>query len=115
MVFNEEIVIKGCEKWKFTTRGYFVRHKMMFNELRYHLRRMWAKYGLKDIIVDSNGISLFKFKSEEEMQNVIEQSPWMVNNVPLFVQKWNPEVGMRKTEPDKIQLWVKMVNIPMEA
>ena len=39
----------------------------------------------------------------------------MVNNRPLFVQKWNPEIGLLKVEPTKMPLWIKMVNIPMEA
>lgn len=115
VIFDEEIVIKGSEKWKLSACGYFVGHKMLANELRYHLRRMWAKYGLRDIIVNSSGMHIFKFKDEQGMKDVIEQSPWMVNSVPLFVQNWNADVGMKKTEPRKMPLWVKMVNVPMEA
>ena len=115
VIFDEEIVIKGSEKWKLSACGYFVGHKMLANELRYHLRRMWAKYGLRDVIVNSSGMHMFKFKDEQGMKAVIEQSPWMVNNVPLFVQNWNADVGMKKTEPSKMPLWVKMVNVPMEA
>ncbi|GKB58359.1 putative reverse transcriptase domain-containing protein [Tanacetum coccineum] len=48
----------------------------------------------------------FKFGYEEGMNNVVELSPWMVNGKPLMVQKWNPDIGMEKTEHDKIPLWV---------
>ncbi|GKD86469.1 hypothetical protein Tco_1357623 [Tanacetum coccineum] len=33
VVFDDEIVMKGCEKWKLTACGYFVWHKMGFYEL----------------------------------------------------------------------------------
>ncbi|GKC01404.1 RNA-directed DNA polymerase, eukaryota, reverse transcriptase zinc-binding domain protein [Tanacetum coccineum] len=41
--------------------------------------------------------------------------PWMVNGKPFIVQKWNPDVSLDKPEPDKLPLWVKMFNVPLEA
>ncbi|PWA35942.1 hypothetical protein CTI12_AA604430 [Artemisia annua] len=67
------------------------------------------------VIVNASGVNLFKFQNEIGMNNVLNQGPWMVNNRPLFVQKWNPEIVLMKVEPTKLPLWIKMVNIPMEA
>ncbi|GKE84384.1 RNA-directed DNA polymerase, eukaryota, reverse transcriptase zinc-binding domain protein, partial [Tanacetum coccineum] len=39
----------------------------------------------------------------------------MVNGRPLIVQKWSLDVCLDKPEPDKIPLWVKMFDIPLEA
>ncbi|GJX81716.1 RNA-directed DNA polymerase, eukaryota, reverse transcriptase zinc-binding domain protein [Tanacetum coccineum] len=88
---------------------------MGFYELRYHLRRMWAKYGLRDVIVNANGTIMFKFRDEIGMKKVIDQSPWMVKNVPVFAQQWNLEIGMKVTEPEKLPIRVKLMNLPMEA
>ncbi|GJY73860.1 RNA-directed DNA polymerase, eukaryota, reverse transcriptase zinc-binding domain protein [Tanacetum coccineum] len=115
VVFDDEIMMKGCEKWKLTACSYFIRHEMGFYELRYHLRRMWAKYGLRDVIVNANGTIMFKFRDEIGMKKVIDQSPWMVKNVPLFMQQWNPKIGMKVTEPEKLPIRVKLMNLPMEA
>ncbi|GKC14370.1 RNA-directed DNA polymerase, eukaryota, reverse transcriptase zinc-binding domain protein [Tanacetum coccineum] len=41
--------------------------------------------------------------------------PWMVNSKLLMVQKWDPSIGMTKTEPTKIPVWVKLTDVPMEA
>ncbi|GJX66899.1 RNA-directed DNA polymerase, eukaryota, reverse transcriptase zinc-binding domain protein [Tanacetum coccineum] len=51
----------------------------------------------------------------EGMNYVIDQSPWMVNGKPLVVQKWDPDVCFEKTEPCKLPIWVKHVNVPLEA
>ena len=88
---------------------------MNVNELNYHLRRMWSKYGLTDVKMNANGEYFFKFKKEDGMQEVLRQGPWMVNNRPLFVQKWDPILGMEKKEMDKIPIWAKLTNFPLEA
>ena len=54
-------------KWQSTRCGYFERQNMSFNELRYHVRRMWGRYGFKEVIVNDNVINLFKFKYKEGM------------------------------------------------
>ncbi|GJR99937.1 RNA-directed DNA polymerase, eukaryota, reverse transcriptase zinc-binding domain protein [Tanacetum coccineum] len=67
---------------------------MGVNELRYNVRRMWGKIGLKDSIVDVDGMCYIKFNTKEGMNYVIDQSPWLVNGKPLLVQKWDPETGI---------------------
>nr|GEX61537.1 hypothetical protein [Tanacetum cinerariifolium] len=52
---------------------------------------------------------------EDDMSNVFEQSPWLVNGKPLVVQKWDPNMNIVKSEPKSIPTWVKMYNVPLEA
>ncbi|GJR43472.1 RNA-directed DNA polymerase, eukaryota, reverse transcriptase zinc-binding domain protein [Tanacetum coccineum] len=49
------------------------------------------------------------------MNAVLEKGPWMVRNKPLFMQKWTSDIGMNKVEPRKLPVWVKIVNVPLEA
>ncbi|GKD95947.1 RNA-directed DNA polymerase, eukaryota, reverse transcriptase zinc-binding domain protein [Tanacetum coccineum] len=72
---------------------------MSFYELRYHARRMWGRFGLKEVIVNNSGVKLFKFKDEKGMSCLLGQGPWLIRSRPLFVQKWDPEIGMIKAEP----------------
>ncbi|GKA27785.1 RNA-directed DNA polymerase, eukaryota, reverse transcriptase zinc-binding domain protein [Tanacetum coccineum] len=115
VVFDEELVKEGSEKWKNTVCGYFVGCRMNVNELKYNIRRMWGKHGLKDIVVDADGICYFKFKHEEGRNFVIDQSPWLVNGKPLLVQKWDPETDFVKESPCKIPVWIRLLNVPLEA
>ncbi|GKC42720.1 hypothetical protein Tco_1060442 [Tanacetum coccineum] len=65
VLFDKELVTEGSEKWQYTIYGYFVGCKMHVNELRYNTKRMWGRYGLKDIVVDADNMCFFKFKNEE--------------------------------------------------
>ncbi|GKC41544.1 RNA-directed DNA polymerase, eukaryota, reverse transcriptase zinc-binding domain protein [Tanacetum coccineum] len=87
VVFDEELVELGSKKWELTLVGQLVGHTMSLPALNYHLRRMWSKFGYKEIVDNRNGKWLFKFRNEAGIVNVANQSPWMVNGKPLMVQK----------------------------
>ncbi|GJU62426.1 RNA-directed DNA polymerase, eukaryota, reverse transcriptase zinc-binding domain protein [Tanacetum coccineum] len=84
VVFDDVMVAEGSKRWDLTMCGYFVGYRMSVNELRYNLRRMWSKYGFKDIVDCNNG-------------------------------KWSVDLKLDSTELDKIPLWVKLCNVPIEA
>ncbi|GJX99348.1 RNA-directed DNA polymerase, eukaryota, reverse transcriptase zinc-binding domain protein [Tanacetum coccineum] len=115
VIFDEELVNHGSLKWKFTISGHFVGMKMSYNELKYNLVRMWSKFGLTEMFINDSEVYYFKFKNKEGMNSALENSPWMVSGRPLIMQKWSPDVSLDKLEPDKIPLWVKMFDIPLEA
>ncbi|GJT77733.1 RNA-directed DNA polymerase, eukaryota, reverse transcriptase zinc-binding domain protein [Tanacetum coccineum] len=56
----------------------------------------------------------YRFKNEEGMKAVLESGPWMVNNVPLVLNIWEPGIWLEKVEPSTIPIWVCVYNIPME-
>ena len=48
------------------------------------------------------------------MKAVLESGPWMVNNIPLVLNVWEPGIWLEKVEPSTIPIWVCVYNIPME-
>nr|GEV38076.1 hypothetical protein [Tanacetum cinerariifolium] len=78
-----------------------------------------------DVYVNQNGsvqgittmreMCFFKFKSEEQMNSVLDQSPWLVNGKPMIVQKWDRETIIIKEAPCKITIWIWLYNVPLEA
>nr|GEX91321.1 zinc knuckle CX2CX4HX4C [Tanacetum cinerariifolium] len=115
MVFDDAIINKGCKRWDLTLCRHFVGHQMSINELRYNLRRMWWRKGFKDVVDVTNGVFFMKLFSEEGMESVVNSRPWMVNNKPFFVQKWDIHVCLDKREPTHIPIWVRLFNIPLES
>nr|GEV40416.1 hypothetical protein [Tanacetum cinerariifolium] len=53
--------------------------------------------------------------NDGRMNFVLDNGPWMVNNKPLVVQKWDMHMDIDNTEPDKLPLWVRFCNSPLEA
>nr|GEZ39390.1 RNA-directed DNA polymerase, eukaryota, reverse transcriptase zinc-binding domain protein [Tanacetum cinerariifolium] len=50
VIFDEELINDGSKRWQLTLCGFFVGFKMRISELRYNVRRMWSRYGLKEVI-----------------------------------------------------------------
>ncbi|GJS25937.1 zinc knuckle CX2CX4HX4C containing protein [Tanacetum coccineum] len=72
-----------------------------------------------DHIIDEGGkkwgliigcLYFFKFKSDDGLQSVIENGPWLVDQKPLFVQRWVVVICLEKPEPARIPLWLKIYN-----
>ncbi|GJQ91234.1 RNA-directed DNA polymerase, eukaryota, reverse transcriptase zinc-binding domain protein [Tanacetum coccineum] len=88
---------------------------MGHREILGHLRRMWRPFQLESVIMNEGGLYFLNFNSKEGIMNVIEKGPWLVDQKPLFVQRWEAGLCLSKAEPKKIPLWVKIFNIPLEA
>ncbi|GJY49024.1 zinc knuckle CX2CX4HX4C containing protein, partial [Tanacetum coccineum] len=85
----DPVLEEGIQKWSMTVVGHFVGFQMGYREILGHLKRMWRLFQLEEVIVNQ-GLYYFNFKSQEGMNSVIENGPWMVENKPLFVRKWEP-------------------------
>ncbi|GJS25684.1 RNA-directed DNA polymerase, eukaryota, reverse transcriptase zinc-binding domain protein [Tanacetum coccineum] len=70
-------------------------YRMSVHELRYHIRRMWSKWGVDDIDMKNDGTCMFKFRNEAGMNKVLELGPMIVNNKPILVnvplEAWSKE------------------------
>lgn len=95
--------------------GYFVGTKMTLNEVKYSVRRMWGKHGPMKVFMNGNGFYMFKLRSEEGVQLMVENCQWIINNKPMIVQVWNPELDIEKKEPEVLPIWVKGMNMPTEG
>nr|GEZ73499.1 hypothetical protein [Tanacetum cinerariifolium] len=67
---------------------------MTYIEARNHLRRMWNKFRYLDLIKNERGVFFFKFQDEKVMEEVVNNGPWLVNNKPIFMQKWRSVKGI---------------------
>ncbi|XP_022032393.2 uncharacterized protein LOC110933481 [Helianthus annuus] len=75
---------------------------------------MWKKFWILDISTNNNGIFFFKFRTEIGMLNAIDKGPWLVNDIPLCIKKWEAGICIEKLEPSSIPLWVTIPNLPLE-
>ncbi|GJV66510.1 RNA-directed DNA polymerase, eukaryota, reverse transcriptase zinc-binding domain protein, partial [Tanacetum coccineum] len=115
VVDMDPLLEEGSKKWDLTLVGYFVGLKMSYAEISGHLRRMWRAHQLAEIITNECGLYFLKFRSVEGKNYVLENGPWLFEGKPLFVQKSEAGLCMEKPEPSKVPIWVKIMNVPLEA
>ncbi|GKC71871.1 zinc knuckle CX2CX4HX4C containing protein [Tanacetum coccineum] len=91
VIFDEELLIEWSRKWELSACG------------------------LKHILNNGNEVFVFKFDNLQGLNTVIESGPWIVNNKPMVVQKWDPSVNLDRNEPKTLPLWIKLMNPSLEA
>ncbi|XP_022032475.1 uncharacterized protein LOC110933567 [Helianthus annuus] len=65
--------------------------------------------------MNANGFFFFKFSNEAGMLDALKEGPWIIRPQPLFLSVWNPTVKLEKKEVKKVQVWVKIHDIPLAA
>nr|GFC00012.1 hypothetical protein [Tanacetum cinerariifolium] len=90
--FSAEEVYKGGQSCALQLYGYFIGTSMDYRVVRGNLMRMWRVYDIEEITKTNFGIYYFKFKSEEGMKKVLERGPWLIQNVPIVLNVWEPGI-----------------------
>lgn len=75
---------------------------------------MWKKYGLTDVTMNDRSFFFFKFASEPEMHQCLEEGHWLFQNKPIYLQKWKHAMDLYKEILKVVPLWVKLYNVLME-
>ncbi|KAJ0512242.1 hypothetical protein HanHA300_Chr10g0343991 [Helianthus annuus] len=94
--------------------GQFLGTSMDFTKVNLSLKRLWKAYDISEISKSSSGYYFFKFTSEAGLTAVLENGPWLVNNVPIILNKWEPGLCLQRVEPKSIPIWVTVHDVPME-
>ncbi|KAD0708995.1 hypothetical protein E3N88_43820 [Mikania micrantha] len=78
------------------------------------VRRLWHAFDFEEVTKNAAGYFFFKFKSEQGISDVLENGPWLIRNVLLFLNRWECRLGLEKAELTTIPLWVAIHGIPMD-
>ncbi|KAL4566957.1 hypothetical protein LXL04_022527 [Taraxacum kok-saghyz] len=107
-------LLSGSAPYHTTLIGSFIDKKLAFPTVKYFVNRMWKQFGIEDLMVNDEGYYFFKFSTVQGMFEVMENGPWLINNVPIFVQRWKPGLVLSKPAINMVPVWVKIYNVPLE-
>ena len=117
---NGEVVVRpsldtvrdGAKRWKSTAVGYFMGKRPFYHHLKEFAHSIWP--ALREVTATTNGFFFFRFKTEIDMEEVIEGGPWLFQGQPIVLQKWEPGMAMRKLKHTQVPVWIKLRHLPLE-
>ncbi|XP_021986427.1 uncharacterized protein LOC110882805 [Helianthus annuus] len=65
--------------------------------------------------MNEKGFFFFKFKTKRGLEQLLEDGPWMVRNVPIILNEWTPSTTLVEEDITSIPVWVKMHDVPLPA
>ncbi|KAL0401197.1 UNVERIFIED_CONTAM: hypothetical protein Slati_4149600 [Sesamum latifolium] len=107
-----ELVHEGSRQWVATVVGYFLGKKSYFHHLNEYVCSVWPL--VKEVIATTNGFFFFKFKRVAAMEEVIEGGPWLFQGKPIVLQRWKPELALRKHKHTQVPIWIKLRHLSVE-
>ncbi|KAJ9539210.1 hypothetical protein OSB04_031943 [Centaurea solstitialis] len=108
-----ELAREAAKAYHTTIVGYFLGSRVPFPIVQRSLRSAWGKYGLDDIMMNSNGFFFIKFNDEGGSNQALEEGMIMIRNVPMFIGPWDPSKGLFRPSHESCPLWVKFHNVPL--
>ena len=85
---------------------------MPFHAVNAIASRVWRPYGLENVMTTTNGFMLFRFKTEEELQAVLEKGPWMFGGKNIILQQWHPRFKFDKSKISTLLVWIRLHGLP---
>ncbi|KAL2224853.1 UNVERIFIED_CONTAM: hypothetical protein Sindi_2939100 [Sesamum indicum] len=83
-----------------------------YHHLKEFAQSIWP--ALREVTATANGFFFFRFKTEIDMEEVIEGGPWLFQGQPIVLQKWEPGMAMRKLKHTQVPVWIKLRHLPLE-
>ncbi|CAL5400679.1 unnamed protein product [Camellia sinensis] len=108
-----EIPKKGFSHWENALVGYFIDKRFSFHYVKTWAEKLWRNL-LEDVVSIDNGFFIFKVKSEEAIDKILEDGLYYVGARLIVVKKWQPGLKLTKCEFSSVPLWVKLYNVPLE-
>ncbi|GKD85736.1 nucleotide-binding alpha-beta plait domain-containing protein [Tanacetum coccineum] len=104
---------KVKNRYVYSLVGYFVSKSIAFPIVQNYVKNTWAKFGLQNLTKNKDGVFLFKFDSKDGLDRVLERGIWIIRNTPLILNRWTPNLYLKRDEIIKVPVWVKLHNVPV--
>ncbi|GKA28065.1 retrovirus-related pol polyprotein from transposon TNT 1-94 [Tanacetum coccineum] len=88
-----------------TMYGFFLGKRVAYLVVESYVKNTLSKYGLVKSMMTTEGMFFFKFSSKDGMNALIENGPWLIQNVLLILKKWTPSANIMKDDVCIIPSW----------
>ena len=109
-----EVEATGSKKWDFCLIGYFLDAKLPLAVVISITRKLWAKFGLTEVLPHGNGFLVFRFSQPSGAKEALEGGPWLIAGRHIFLDWWKPGFSWQKEGVSKVPVWVQLHNVPLE-
>ncbi|PWA82953.1 zinc knuckle CX2CX4HX4C [Artemisia annua] len=108
-----KVVEEVNTRFENTLYGYFLGQRLAFPVVDYYVRNAWGKFGIHKVMMNAKGFFFFKFNSKKGVDDVLENGPWLIRNVPIILKPWTLNTNLLKEDLTNIPVWVKFHDVPL--
>ena len=64
-------------------------------------------------MINAKGFFFFKFNLKKGVDDVLENGPWLIRNVPIILKPWTLNTNLLKEDLTNVPVWVKFHDVPL--
>ncbi|XP_010314397.2 uncharacterized protein [Solanum lycopersicum] len=102
------------EKWKCALIAYVIGECPGYNTMNRYLLMNWSKVDKPDVFLYEEGY-IIKFKSLNDMNEVLFSGSYTISNRPIILKQWCPDFNFENEFLTKILLWVNFPKLPLNC
>nr|GEV95945.1 hypothetical protein [Tanacetum cinerariifolium] len=104
------------ERFANTAYRFFLGKNVAYPVVANYVRNTWGKYGLvRSMFNSSTRLFFFQFRSIDELDAMLENGPWFIQNNPLILKKWHPDENLLKEDVSTVPVLVKLHGVPVTS
>lgn len=115
LFFDTESIAFLRINWKSTLVGALIDNKPIpSNRMQDTIQKAWKLQGNVTVRGKSKSNYVFEFENVEDMQCLIDEGPWAVQNKLLVLDYWTPNLILDEHKVVECPLWLQIWGLPLE-
>ncbi|KAK4713528.1 hypothetical protein R3W88_019435 [Solanum pinnatisectum] len=103
------------DKWKCALIVYFFGNCPGYNAMVRYIAHNWPNVAEPDIYLHEEGYYIIKFKTIEDMHEILYAGPYTINNRPMILKSWTMHFDLSSEFMAEIPLWVRFPKLPLNC
>ncbi|KAJ6296835.1 hypothetical protein OIU78_022543 [Salix suchowensis] len=103
----------NVDHWSRCMIGCFTGYRIPYHAVNLIARKVWDSFGLEQVFTAADGFFIFRFKSEEDVLEIIEKGPWMFGGKNIILQKWTPHFQFDRSKISHVSVWIRLRGLPL--
>ena len=67
---------------------------------------------MEHVMATSNGFFLFRFKTEDELHEILGKELWMFGGKTIGLEQWHPHFSFDKNKITTLPVWIRLKGLP---
>ncbi|XP_020258480.1 uncharacterized protein LOC109834874 [Asparagus officinalis] len=111
--FNDEEWNEGVFIWQFSLVGQVMGLNVKFKAIEGFIKKVWSPLALPEINLLKSGVFLFKFKNNDDMNNILLSGPRFFGSRPMLLKPWTVGDDFEKLKDCIYPLWIQLPELKL--
>ncbi|XP_058774196.1 uncharacterized protein LOC131648458 [Vicia villosa] len=113
VIIEAEDVAEELNYWENAIILFALGETLSMHAVKNFMEKSWNFVAMPELYFNESGYFVVRFKSHEDMSQVMEQGPYFIYGKPLFLKYWTIDFELKADLLRVLPLWITLPNLPL--